>query len=53
MLVSAADIGFILFVLIPAYLPLVPGALGPILWILAVAFSTIGLMNAAKGQSGT
>jgi hypothetical protein len=51
--VSAADIGFILFVLIPAYLPLVPGALGPILWILAVAFSTVGLMNSTKGESGT
>jgi hypothetical protein len=50
--VSAGDIGYIIFVLIPAYVPLMPGALGPILWILAVTFSTIGLMNAAKGERG-
>jgi hypothetical protein len=51
--VSAGDIGYIIFVLIPAYVPLMPGALGPILWILAVTFSTIGLMNTAKGEKGT
>ena len=51
--VSAGDIGYIVFVLIPAYVPLIPGALGPILWILAVVFSTIGLMSAAKGKRVT
>ena len=41
--VSAGDIGFIIFLLIPGYLPLVPGALGPLLWLLALAFSTAAI----------
>jgi hypothetical protein len=40
--VSAADIGFILFVLLPGHIALWPGVLGPVVWILAVVFSTIG-----------
>ena len=44
--VSAADIGFIVYVLMPGYVPLVPGGLGPLLWILAVIFSTIGIRRA-------
>jgi hypothetical protein len=40
--VSAADIGFILFVLLPGHAPMNPAALGPILWIVAVVLSTIG-----------
>lgn len=43
--VSAADIGFILYVLMPGYAPLVPGGLGPLLWVLAVIFSTLGIMQ--------
>ncbi len=46
--VSAADIGFILFVLIPGYVPLVPGGLGPLLWILALVFSTMGIVKARQ-----
>ena len=41
--VSVGDIGFIIFLLIPGYLPLVPGAVGPILWLLALAFSTAAI----------
>ena len=41
-LTSVTDVGFILFVLVPGYLPLWPGLLGPALWILAVIFSTLG-----------
>ncbi len=44
--VSAADIGFIVYVLMPGYVPLVPGGLGPLLWILAVTFSTLGIRRA-------
>jgi len=44
--VSAADIGFIVYVLMPGYVPLVPGGLGPLLWILAVIFSTLGIRQA-------
>ena len=43
--VSAADIGFILYVLMPGYVPLVPGGLGPLFWILALTFSTLGIMK--------
>jgi hypothetical protein len=46
--VSAGDIGYIIFVLIPGYVPLMPGALGPILWIAAVMFSTVGIKSVAK-----
>lgn len=41
--VSAGDIGFIIFLLIPGYIPLITGALGPLLWILALAFSTAAI----------
>ncbi len=44
--VSAGDIGFILTVLLPGYLPLFPGSLGPILWLLALTFSTIAISKA-------
>ncbi|MBT8447159.1 MAG: hypothetical protein KJO38_08430 [Gammaproteobacteria bacterium] len=50
--VSAGDIGFILFVLLPGYLPLVPGALGPLLWILALVFSTLGLVTGRRQAGG-
>jgi hypothetical protein len=43
---SVTDIGFIFFVLAPGYLPLRPGLLGPALWILALSFSTLGLLGA-------
>jgi len=41
--VSAADIGFIIFVMVPGYVPLVPGGLGPLLWVVALVFSTLGI----------
>ncbi|HEY3345632.1 MAG TPA: hypothetical protein VGJ97_11930 [Anaerolineaceae bacterium] len=41
-LTSVTDLGFILFVVAPRFLPLWPGLLGPALWILAVIFSTLG-----------
>ena len=44
---SATDIGFIIFVLAPGYAPLKPGALGPVLWILAAIFSTLGWLAIA------
>ena len=51
--VSAGDIGYIMFVLVPGYVPFMPGALGPILWILAVLFSTIGIVSARQGGNAT
>ena len=41
--VSAGDIGYIVFVLVPGYIPMVPGALGPLLWLLALACSTLAI----------
>ena len=46
--VSVTDIGFIAFVLAPGYLPVFPGILGPVFWILGVLFITIGLFASAK-----
>jgi hypothetical protein len=45
--VSAADIGFVIFVVVPGYIAPFPGLLGPALWLLAVIFSTLGL-NAGR-----
>ena len=47
-IVSAADIGFILFVLLPGHAPMNPAALGPILWIVAVVLSTLGFRQANR-----
>lgn len=44
--VSIADIGFIVFMLIPGHTPIFPGILGPVLWVLAAIFSTLGRMRA-------
>jgi len=49
--ISAADIGFIVFVLMPGYVPMMPGALGPILWIIALVLSTAGVMQAGRETS--
>ena len=46
--VSVTDIGFIMLILIPAHLPIFPGVLGPVFWVLAVIFSTIGLNSSQK-----
>ncbi len=40
-LVSIADIGFIILVLIPGFMPVFPGILGPILWVSGAIFSSI------------
>ena len=43
--VSAADSGFAIAILIPGYIALADGIEGPLLWIPAVIFSTIGILN--------
>ncbi len=40
--VSMADIGFVVFVLIPGNVTFFPGVLGPVFWIAAAIFSSIG-----------
>ena len=51
--VSVGDIGFIMFLMVPGYVPFIPGALGPILWGLAVLFSTLGIVNASQSGRAT
>ena len=43
--VSLADLGFIFAILIPGYIKLADGLPGPILWLLAVIFTTIGIVK--------
>lgn len=40
-MVSVVDVGFIWLVLAPGWIPLFPGVLGPVFWVLAAIFSTI------------
>jgi len=49
--ISAADIGFIVAVLVPGYVPLFPGGIGPLLWVLALVFSTLGILKTSRAQS--
>lgn len=42
---SVTDIGFILFIIVPRHLPLKLGIPGPLLWMLAVIFSTIEILS--------
>jgi len=49
--ISAADIGFIVAILMPGYVPLIPGGIGPLLWVLALVFSTLGILNTRRAPS--
>ena len=49
--VSVGDIGFIITILLPGYLPLFPGLMGPVLWLLALTFSTIAIVKAKNTRS--
>ena len=41
--ISVADIGFVIFILIPGHVTLFPAILGPILWIFGAFFTTLGI----------
>lgn len=45
-LTTAIDLGFILFLLVPGYVPLSRGLPAPIIWVLGVVFSTMGYLKA-------
>ena len=49
--ISAADIGFIVAILMPGYVPLIPGGIGPLLWVLALVFSTLGILKTSRAPS--
>jgi hypothetical protein len=40
-LASVTDIGFIIHVLAPGHIPMIPGIAGPVLWVLAVIFTVL------------
>lgn len=42
LVVSGADLGFILFVLRPGHIDFIPGIIGPALWLGAALFSSLG-----------
>ncbi len=44
-IISVGDIGFIITILIPGYIPIFPGSLGPILWLIALTLTTIGMLK--------
>jgi hypothetical protein len=46
-IISVADTGFILFVLLPGYAPIWPGILGPFFWVAGWAFTTHAYMRPA------
>lgn len=48
--VSVADIGFILFVLVPGHIGSWPGLLGPVFWVAGAALSGIALGRATPAK---
>ncbi len=40
---SVTDIGFIIHVLAPGYIPMIPGIAGPVLWVFAIIFTAAAL----------
>lgn len=48
---SVTDLGFIIYILAPGYIPIVPGILGPVLWVLAVIFTTVAIMKTKSVKS--
>ncbi|MEZ6021932.1 MAG: hypothetical protein R3C16_00570 [Hyphomonadaceae bacterium] len=40
--VSGADIGFVLLVMLPGYVPFFPSILGPVFWLAGAFFTTLG-----------
>lgn len=48
--VSAGDIGFIVTLLVPGIVPFFPGIIGPAVWLVALALSTIARFSAKPHQ---
>jgi len=49
-LVSLVDLGFIFFVLVPGLVPMWPGLLGPVTWIIALTLSTAAYVNSSASS---
>jgi len=50
-IISVTDVGFILFVLGPGYIPMILGIAGPVFWILGAIFTTLAYRWPRKPQS--
>jgi hypothetical protein len=48
--VSAVDIFFIILIVMPGYLPVKIAAGGPVLWVLALIFSTLAIKQAPANR---
>ncbi|NWF39002.1 hypothetical protein F3F96_07635 [Mariprofundus sp. NF] len=48
---SVTDMGFIIHVLVPEYVPLIPAGAGPVLWVFAVIFTAIAVGKPNKELS--
>lgn len=46
--VSVGDIGFIVTMILPGYVPIMPGGLGPFVWLIAATLSTIAIVQAGR-----
>ena len=53
LIVGGADIGFIFAIQIPGYIKLTDGIGGPLLWIVAMAMTTLGVLRHPEEQRGT
>ncbi len=40
---SVTDIGSIIHILVPGHFPMIPGIIGPVLWVFAVIFTAIAI----------
>jgi len=50
-LATVTDLGFILHVLAPGFIPMVPGVAGPVLWVFAVIFTAIAIRKPSTTSS--
>jgi len=48
---SVTDMGFIIHVLVPEYVPLIPAGAGPVLWVFAIIFTAMALGKPNKKLS--
>ncbi len=45
---SITDIGFIIHILVPGHFPVIPGIIGPVLWVFAVIFTATAIRNSDR-----
>jgi hypothetical protein len=42
-IIGVADLGFVFFVLIPGHMPIWPGVVGPVFWLVGLILTTLGI----------